>query len=74
MATARGRGRGRGRRRRQKKTKRGFYERIFSLQVTLWYLIFQRLNDDRTLSAVIKDLRAGGAERLAPSASRCSAA
>lgn len=64
MATARGRGRGRPRS--QKKTKRGFYERIFSLQVTLWYLIFQRLNDDRTLSAVIKDLRAGGADRLAP--------
>lgn len=73
MATARGRGRGR--RRRQKKTRRGFYERIFSLQVTLWYLIFQRLNDDRTLSAVIKDLRAGGADRLTPprrQPSRCA--
>ena len=46
--------------------KRGFYERIFSLQVTLWYLIFQRLNFDRTLSAVTKDLRAGGADRLGP--------
>lgn len=29
-------------------------------------MIFQRLNDDRTLSAVLKDLRAGGADRLAP--------
>jgi hypothetical protein len=29
-------------------------------------LIFQRLNDDRTLSAVTKDLRAGGADRLVP--------
>ncbi|MSU51767.1 MAG: hypothetical protein EXS37_22200 [Opitutus sp.] len=49
-----------------KNTLRGFYERVFSLHVTLWYLIFQRLNDDRTLSAVIKDLRAGGADRLEP--------
>jgi len=49
-----------------KKNLRGFYERVFSLHLTLWYLIFQRLNDDRTLSAVIKDLRAGGADRLAP--------
>lgn len=29
-------------------------------------MIFQRLNDDRTLSAVLKDLRAGGADRLVP--------
>ncbi len=29
-------------------------------------MIFQRLSDDHTLSAVIKDLRAGGADRLAP--------
>ena len=29
-------------------------------------MILQRLNDDRTLSAVSKDLRAGGADRLAP--------
>lgn len=36
------------------------------MRITLWYLIFQRLNDDRTLSAVLKDLRAGGADRLAP--------
>jgi hypothetical protein len=36
------------------------------LSVTLWYLIFQRLNDDHTLSAVVQDLRAGGADRLGP--------
>lgn len=36
------------------------------MRIILWYLVFQRLNDDRTLSAVIKDLRAGGADRLAP--------
>lgn len=43
---------------------RGFYERIFSLRVTLWCLIFQRLNFDGTLAAVITDLRAGKADRL----------
>jgi hypothetical protein len=43
---------------------RGFYERIFSLQVVLWYLLFQRLNADRTLAAVVQDVRAGGADRL----------
>jgi Transposase DDE domain len=47
-----------------------FYERIFSLPVTLWYLIFQRLNADKTQDAVIKDLRRGGADRLSPSAKR----
>lgn len=46
---------------------RGFYQRIFSLPVTLWYLVFQRLNSDKTQDAVVKDLRAGGADRLSPS-------
>jgi hypothetical protein len=46
---------------------RGFYKRIYSLPVTLWYLVFQRLNTDKTLDAVVKDLRAGGADRLSPS-------
>jgi hypothetical protein len=41
-----------------------FYQRIFSLRVTLWYLIFQRLNFDTTLAAVVSDLRAGGVDRL----------
>lgn len=44
--------------------RRGFYERIFSLRVTLWYLIFQRLSFDGTLAGVVADLRAGGADRL----------
>ena len=44
--------------------RRGFYERIFSLRVTLWYLIFQRLSFDGTLAGVVVDLRAGGADRL----------
>ena len=46
---------------------RGFYRRIYSLAVTLWYLIYQRLNADKTLDAAVKDLRAGGADRLSPS-------
>ncbi len=46
---------------------RGFYQRIFSLPVTLWYLVFQRLNSDKTQDAVVKDLRAGGADRFSPS-------
>jgi hypothetical protein len=41
-----------------------FYERIFSLRVTLWYLLFQRLNFDQTQAAVVINLRAGGANRL----------
>jgi hypothetical protein len=41
-----------------------FHERIFSLRVTLWHLIFQRLNFDRTLAAVGANLWAGGADRL----------
>lgn len=46
---------------------RGHYRRIFDLVVTLWYLVFQRLNADKTLAAVVKDLRAGGADRFSPS-------
>lgn len=45
---------------------RGFYERIFTLQVVLWYLIFQRLNFDQSMAAVVRDLRRGGADRLGP--------
>jgi hypothetical protein len=49
----------------QKKPAQGrFYERIFSLRVTLWYLVFQRLNFDQTQAAVVVNLRGGGANRL----------
>jgi hypothetical protein len=41
-----------------------FYQRIFSLRVTLWYLIYQRLNFDPTLAAVVANVRQGGADRL----------
>jgi hypothetical protein len=49
------------------KQPRGFYRRIYGLGVTLWYMVFQRLNVDKTQDAVVKDLRAGGADRLSPS-------
>ncbi|MDO8616604.1 MAG: IS4 family transposase, partial [Dehalococcoidia bacterium] len=45
-------------------TARRFYQRIFSLRVTLWYLIYQRLSFDSTLAAVVTDVRQGGADRL----------
>ena len=43
---------------------RGFYERIFTPLVTLWYMIFQHLHSDHTLEAAVLDLHAGGADRL----------
>jgi hypothetical protein len=51
------------------KEKRGrskFYRRIFSLRVTLWYLIYQRLSFDQTLAAIALNAREGGADRLGP--------
>jgi hypothetical protein len=47
-----------------------FYERLFTPLVTLWYLLFQWLNHDHTLDAVLTDARAGGADRLNPKLSR----
>jgi hypothetical protein len=47
-----------------------FYERLFTPLVTLWYLLFQWLNHDHTLDAVLTDVRAGGADRLNPKLSR----
>lgn len=41
-----------------------FYDRLFTPLVTLWYLLFQRLNDDHSLDAVLTDARAGGADQL----------
>jgi hypothetical protein len=43
-----------------------FYDRIFTPVVTLWYMIFQRLNPDHTLQAAVVDLHLGGADRLSP--------
>ena len=38
--------------------------------VTLWYLLFQWLNHDHTLDAVLTDARAGGADRIHPKLAR----
>ena len=45
-----------GRKAKNKAEPESFYDRIFSLQVTLWCMIFQRLNSDRTLDSVLKDV------------------
>jgi hypothetical protein len=61
---------GPGKRKQEKKGKRDrskpwtFYERNFTLRITLWYLLFQRLSFDGTLVAVVADGRRGGADRL----------
>jgi hypothetical protein len=55
------------------RARRGFYQRIFCLQVTLWYLLFQRLNFDGTLAAVVRDLFDGGSDRLRRQGRRLSA-
>jgi hypothetical protein len=41
-----------------------FYDRLFTPLVTLWYLLFQRLNHDHSLDAALTDAQAGGADRL----------
>jgi len=41
-----------------------FYERNFTLRITLWYLLYQRLCFDGTLADVVGDARKGGADRL----------
>ena len=43
---------------------KGFYERVFCPIVTLWYLIFQRLQPDPSMDNVLCDARAGGADAL----------
>jgi len=47
-----------------------FYQRLFSPLVTLWYLLFQWLNHDSSLQAVLIDVQQGGADRLNPKLSR----
>lgn len=44
--------------------KQSFYDRIFSPLITLWYLIFQRVNSDPTLAKVVTDVHEGGADGL----------
>ena len=43
---------------------KGFYDRLFNPLVTLWYLLFQRLNPDHSLEAAQTDARAGGGDRF----------
>jgi Transposase DDE domain len=43
-----------------------FYERNFTLRITLWYLLYQRLSFDVTLAGVVRNARNGGADRLGP--------
>jgi hypothetical protein len=47
-----------------------FYDRLFSPLVSLWLLLFQRLNADHSLDAALLHARAGGANSLKPKLSR----
>jgi hypothetical protein len=49
---------------------KGFYQRLFDPLVTLWYLLFQRLNSDHSLEAALSDARAGGGDRINQKLSR----
>jgi len=44
----------------------GYYERLWTPLLTLWYFIWQWLQPQHTLEAVVTDARRGGADRLAP--------
>jgi hypothetical protein len=41
-----------------------FYDRLFTPLVTLWYLLFQRLNHDHSLDGALADAQHGGANKL----------
>jgi DDE family transposase len=47
-----------------------FYDRLFTPLVTLWYLVFQRLNPDHSLDQALTDARAGGGQRINPKLAR----
>jgi hypothetical protein len=49
---------------------KGFYDRLFNPLVTLWYLLFQRLNPDHSLDAALSDARTGGGNRINKKLSR----
>jgi hypothetical protein len=53
-------------------TPKAFYQRAFTPLITLWYCVFQRLNDNHHLSHVVQDALAGGADRLSPRGRRLS--
>lgn len=43
-----------------------FYDRLFTPVVSLWLLLFQRINADHSLDAALAHARAGGADSLKP--------
>lgn len=49
---------------------KGFYDRLFNPLVTLWCLLFQRLNPDHSLDAALCHARNGGADRINKKLSR----
>jgi hypothetical protein len=49
-----------------------FYSRAFTPLISLWYMIFLRLNPNHTLSSAVEDASAGGADRLSPRGKRLS--
>lgn len=55
-----------------KQTPETLYHRAFTPLITLWYLIFQRLHYNHTLSAVVADAYNGGADCLSPRGKRLS--
>ncbi len=55
---------GKGKQKRHRSNPMSFYERNFTLRITLWYLLYQRLSADGTLAEVIRNVRKGGADRL----------
>lgn len=44
----------------------GFYQRLFTPLITLWYVVFQRLSKDHSLDKVVANARWGGANALSP--------
>lgn len=56
------------------KTPDGFYERLWTAPITLWYLLWQCLQAGRTLQSVVSDARRGGADRLCRKGKRLSKA
>ena len=48
------------------------YQRAFTPLITLWYCVFQRLSDKHSLSHIVEDAGAGGADHLSPKGKKLS--
>jgi len=48
------------------KRPRGYYQRLFSPLIILWYFVLARLQDGATLQDVVQDAHWGGADALCP--------